>query len=107
MAPDDYSQESHVDGLPFGTRGGMLVKHFFPADGEYVLSWGPVRRNTGGLYGGERKGEQLEVLLDGERIKLYNLDTDIPQTTSQEKNEIRMKVAAGTHAIGLTFLATT
>jgi len=107
MAPDDYSQESHVNGLPFGTRGGMLIKHYFPADGEYVLSWGPVRRNTGGLYGGERKGEQLEVLLDGERIKLYNLDTDIPQTTSQEKNEIRLKVAAGTHAVGLAFLATT
>jgi len=107
MAPDDYSQESHIDGLPFGTRGGMLVKHYFPADGEYVLSWGPVRRNTGGLYGGERKGEQLEVLLDGERIKLYDLDTDIPQTTAQEKNELRLKVTAGTHAIGLTFLATT
>jgi uncharacterized protein DUF1592/uncharacterized protein DUF1588/uncharacterized protein DUF1585/uncharacterized protein DUF1587/uncharacterized protein DUF1595/cytochrome c len=107
MVTDDYSQERHVDGLPFGTRGGMLVKHYFPADGEYVLSWGPVRRNTGGLYGGERKGEQLEVLLDGERIKLYDLDTDIPQNTSQEKNEIRLKVGAGLHAVGLTFLATT
>jgi hypothetical protein len=107
MVGDDYSQESHIDGLPFGTRGGMLVKHYFPADGEYILSWGPVRRNTGALYGGERKGEQLEVLLDGERIKLYNLDTDIPNTTSQEKNELRLKVAAGTHAIGLAFLATT
>jgi len=106
MALDDYSQEGHIDGLPFGTRGGMLVKHYFPADGEYVLSWGPVRRNTGGLYAANRKGEQLEVLLDGERIKLYNLDTDIPQNTSQEKNEIRVPVKAGQHAIGLTFIAT-
>src|SRR5437879_7015634 len=33
-AREDYSQEEHVDGLPFGTRGGMLVHHYFPADGE-------------------------------------------------------------------------
>jgi hypothetical protein len=107
MVTDDYSQERHIEGLPFGTRGGMLVKHFFPADGEYVLAWGPVRRNTGGLYGAGRKDEKLEVLLDGERIKLYDLSKDIPQNTSQEKNEIRLQVKAGVHALGLTFLATT
>ena len=27
----------HVDGLPFGTRGGLLVRHHFPVDGEYVI----------------------------------------------------------------------
>ena len=38
---EDYSQEEHIDGLPFGTRGGMLIHHYFPADGEYVISWDP------------------------------------------------------------------
>ncbi|HXS29735.1 MAG TPA: DUF1587 domain-containing protein, partial [Steroidobacteraceae bacterium] len=28
-------QSKHVDGLPLGTRGGLLVEHYFPADGEY------------------------------------------------------------------------
>src|SRR5207248_6927886 len=33
--PEDTSQDYHIEGLPFGTRGGMLVKHVFPSDGEY------------------------------------------------------------------------
>src|SRR2546427_6581534 len=36
-APSDTSQNAHVEGLPFGTRGGMLVKHEFPADADYVI----------------------------------------------------------------------
>ena len=35
VLPADLTQEDHVDGLPFGTRGGTLVRHTFPLDGEY------------------------------------------------------------------------
>ena len=38
IAPGDTSQNQHIEGLPFGTRGGMLVRHNFPADGEYTFS---------------------------------------------------------------------
>src|SRR5712692_4435767 len=38
IAPGDTSQNQHIEGLPFGTRGGMLVRHNFPADGEYKFS---------------------------------------------------------------------
>src|SRR6185295_14550224 len=31
-------QNEHIDGLPLGTRGGMLVDHYFPADGEYEFN---------------------------------------------------------------------
>src|SRR6185295_10875500 len=31
----EFSQSGHVDGLPLGTRGGTVIKHVFPADGEY------------------------------------------------------------------------
>src|SRR4029077_21285607 len=54
---EDYSQEEHVDGLPFGTRGGMLVRHYFPADGEYTITWDPVRTTVGSLYGGDSEDE--------------------------------------------------
>jgi len=37
-APHDTSQNDYVEGLPFGTRGGMLIEHEFPADGEYTLT---------------------------------------------------------------------
>jgi hypothetical protein len=38
VAPGDTSQNLHIEGLPLGTRGGMLVRHTFPADGEYKFS---------------------------------------------------------------------
>ena len=34
----DLSQHDHVPGLPMGTRGGILIRHYFPVDGEYVIS---------------------------------------------------------------------
>ena len=40
---EDTSQDYHVEGLPFGTRGGLLVPHTFPSDGEYTLT---VRRSS-------------------------------------------------------------
>src|SRR5579864_5015607 len=106
IAPQDYSQETHIEGLPFGSRGGMLINYYFPADGEYVISWFPVRGNTGELYGSERKDEHLEVLLDGRRVKLFDI-AKIPNGTDNDKNETRLTVKAGMHRIGLAFLNAT
>ena len=55
LAPGDTSQNQHIEGLPFGTRGGMLVRHTFPADGEYKFSI----QNFG--IGSFIPGEQLEL----------------------------------------------
>ena len=104
---EDYSQEDHVDGLSFGTRGGMLIHHYFPADGEYLISWIPVRTSVSGLYGGDSEDEKLEVTIDGERVKLFHLGTDVPLSTNKDKNEVRVTVKAGPRTIGLAFIATT
>ncbi|MBV9503786.1 MAG: DUF1592 domain-containing protein [Acidobacteriia bacterium] len=68
-ARPDLSQDQHIDGLPLGTRGGMLVQHNFPLDGEYVIK---VRlwRNTFDLLRGMEDPHQIEVSLDGERLRL-------------------------------------
>ena len=34
----DLTQEGHVEGLPVGTRGGALVPHTFPVDGDYEIT---------------------------------------------------------------------
>src|SRR5580692_3313707 len=104
---EDYSQEAHVDGLSFGTRGGMLIHHYFPADGEYLISWIPVRTSVSGLYGGDSEDEKLEVTIDGERLKLFKLGTDVPLSSNKDKNEVRVPVKAGPRTIGLAFIATT
>ena len=104
---EDYSQEDHVDGLSFGTRGGMLIKHYFPADGEYLISWVPVRTSVSGLYGGDSEDEKLEVTIDGERVKLFKMGADVPIATNADKNEVRVNVKAGPRTVGLAFIATT
>ena len=104
---EDYSQEEHVDGLPFGTRGGMLIRHYFPADGEYTITWEPVRTTVGSLYGGDSEDEQLELTLDGQRVKLFKIGSDVPLTSLRDKNEVRVNVKAGLRTVGAAFLATT
>jgi hypothetical protein len=104
---EDYSQEEHVEGLPFGTRGGMLIHHYFPADGEYAISWDPVRTTVGGLYGGDSEDEQAEVLIDGARVKVFRIGKDVPVSSLRDKNEVRVPVKAGERTLGVTFLATT
>jgi cytochrome c551/c552 len=104
---EDYSQEEHIEGLPFGTRGGMLIHHYFPADGEYAISWDPVRTTVGGLYGGDSEDEQAEVLIDGARVKVFRIGKDVPIASLRDKNEVRVPVKAGRRTVGVTFSATT
>jgi len=104
---EDSSQEEHIEGLPFGTRGGMLIRHYFPADGEYAISWDPVRTTVGGLYGGDSEDEQAEVLIDGAKVKVFRIGKDVPIASLRDKNEVRVTVHAGERTVGVTFLATT
>src|SRR5216117_287032 len=106
---EDYSQEDQVEGLPFGTRGGLLVRHYFPSDGEYIISWVPIRNTVGALYGGDSENEQIELSVDGTRLKLYQVGKDIPLASNvqADKNEVRVALKAGEHSIGLAFIANT
>jgi hypothetical protein len=55
-----------VEGAPFGTRGGVVVTHHFPADGEYVF-------NGAFIEGNGARFEDLEIAIDGERVALLEL----------------------------------
>jgi len=105
IAPSDTSQEYHIEGQPFGTRGGMVVSHVFPADGEYKFS---LKEFVLGPYIGD---EQLELNIDGERVRLFewnNLQGGNPGADGDTGGglEIAVPVKAGTHTVGVTFLAT-
>jgi len=71
--PEDTSQDYHIEGLPFGTRGGILVKHLFPSDGEYTVTVTPIFGDNMSPTGfGSVPCEKLEILLDGERLQLVD-----------------------------------
>ena len=103
--PPDTAQNHHIEGLPFGTRGGMLIKYQFPADGEYTFKVKGVTGYFQAVLGGV-KGEQLEVTIDGERVKLFDWDKEIANTTGNGRSTPRIPVKAGLHTVGVTFLAT-
>jgi hypothetical protein len=103
IVPGDASQNQHIEGLPLGTRGGMLVRHSFPADGEYKFS---IANFGLGKY---VPGEQLELLVDGERAHLFDyVGVGLNQGMGESDGalEITVPVKAGRHAVGATFLAT-
>src|SRR5439155_9737039 len=41
----DLTQDRHIEGLPIGTRGGVLIKHNFPVDGEYLFKFSMLKVN--------------------------------------------------------------
>jgi hypothetical protein len=96
----DLTQNQHLPGMPFGTRGGALFTHHFPVDAEYTIRADLVERG-GRMFGANLgKAEQIEVTLDGQRILLM----DLAEYSVETGAAIRMPVKAGPHTIGAAFL---
>jgi hypothetical protein len=108
--PSDTSQDYHLEGLPFGTRGGLIVQHEFPADGDYVFKVFPINQGLmdNNRAFGEITGERLELLVDGERVHLYDWDKDLARGSAVHAGtaDVHFHVRAGVQAVGVTFLAT-
>jgi mono/diheme cytochrome c family protein len=105
------SQMSHIEGAPLGTRGGIVVTHVFPADGEYSFRMMLHSIPTGQLYGstihnytGQR--EQVEVSIDGERVALIEIN---PRMSEQDPKGMNLyappvHVTAGPHRVAAAFI---
>ena len=90
-APRGMSQAGHREGLPLGTRGGLVVQHVFPLDAEYEFS---VGRAGGGLFGLPPVGtdDSVEITLNGERVRVIGRDA---------RGAVRLKIPAGPQTIGV------
>jgi len=114
VAPDE-TQDYHIDGLPFGTRGGLVFEHNFPADGKYTIKTFAVTLGNMGNFTpfGDVRGEQLEVLVDGQRVGLFDWDKEFKigqrgggfGSGGLKTIDITVPVTAGSHKVGVTFLA--
>jgi hypothetical protein len=112
--PGTGRQQHHLPGMPFGTRGGFIVEHNFPADGEYELTIGDMAM--------AREVPRMEfentviALLDGEEIYRTNiggepdhkaidqrLDTAVEEINNRLR-KIRFNATAGQHQLAVTFV---
>ena len=123
--PSYLMQEQRTsEDLPFGSRGGVAIRHYFPLDGEYTIQIG-LQRNARDYIRGLGEPHQLDVRLDGARIKMFTVGGDNkgqssgifssatqgdPEQEEYERNtaeaglELRLPVKAGARVLGVTFL---
>jgi hypothetical protein len=116
-APPENDQYRHIDGLPLGTRGGMVVEHLFPADGDYVFNVNQGGAFGGGYIAGLDSKQTLIVTVDGSQVFEGSLGGPedlkaadqgqapaVKQIRARFEN-IHANVKAGPHKIGLAFIA--
>jgi hypothetical protein len=105
--PRTQSQNIHIDGTPWGTRGGVAVTHTFPADGEYTFRVMLHGTPTGQLFGSvSSRNEQLEISINGARVALLDIDYKISETDKNGLNLVtpRISVKAGPQHIAAAFI---
>jgi hypothetical protein len=91
----------HVDGAPYGTRGGMVVDHVFPADAEYVFE-------VDLMSGSNARYEDVDVSVNGERVALIEYETG-PAGGADGRGAVPMRtepifIRAGQHRVAAAFV---
>ena len=110
----DLSQHDHVEGLPIGTRGGILIEHNFPVDGEYVIR-PKFYRETVNIVRGLETPHDVEITFDGDRVLLERVGGGEDERQAylnptsggdliEKRLEKRLAVKAGPHSVGVAFL---
>ena len=110
--------------LPYGTRGGLAVRHYFPLDGEYEVQVRLGRNFTNSQIRAIATREEIDVLLDGVRVTRFTIGgrcadpsdadpactgsgiyrTSRYQLTADEALRVRFPATAGMHTLGVAFV---
>jgi mono/diheme cytochrome c family protein len=119
-APKYFVQSDRVDErLPFGSRGGIAIRHYFPLDGEYRLKV-RLQRTWRDEIRGIAEPHQVQVYVDRALVKSFSVGGDgpratwlpgqaVPNPTEYELNadaglELRFAAKAGERIVGITFV---
>lgn len=110
--PADRTQDVHVEGLPLGTRGGVLFEHHFPADGQYEIQLRLMRdrdENIEGLTG----THEIDVLLNRGLVHRFTVEKPNGKAGYNKDDTLvdahlkkRFRATAGPHKVGVTFPST-
>ena len=112
--PPDLAQDEHIEGLPLGTRGGLLIHQNFPLDAQYDISV-KLLRNIVGYITGLEWPHQLEITVDGARVflapvggeednKMMDANLGIAGDALDARLKARIPIKAGPRTVVVTFL---
>jgi hypothetical protein len=112
--PPTLAQAEHIEGLPLGTRGGILIHQNFPLDGDYEFSTF-LLRNIVGYMPGLEYPHQLEITVDGVRIflshvggeednKMMDTNLGLAGNTIDARLRVRVPLKAGPHDVAVDFI---
>lgn len=110
----DLSQDQPVEGLPLGTRGGLLTAPNFPLDADYTIKV-ILSRNSVEVTRGLEEPHRVEILLDGSPILQATVggkaDTDLAtknpvasRDSLETRLQLRAHIKAGPHQLAATFI---
>ncbi|MBM3772571.1 MAG: DUF1592 domain-containing protein [Acidimicrobiia bacterium] len=115
MRPTQPQGDRMSELLPFGTRGGIAIRHYFPVDGEYQIKIRLQRTHMNGIRG-VSEPHDIEVRLDRVRLKTYRIGGEGPiepwsavpsaslyEQTADEGLELRLPIRAGMRLLTVTF----
>jgi hypothetical protein len=102
----DLTQEEHIEGLPLGTRGGVLIPYTFRQEGEYEIQV-RLARDRNEEVEGLTEPHELEILIDRERVAQFTVAPPPGRKdfeTVDAKLKVRAAVTGGPHDVGVTFV---
>jgi len=112
--PPDRAQADHIEGLPLGTRGGILIRHNFPLDADYDFRVN-LLQNIVGYVPGLEWPHTLEITIDGERVftapvggkednELSDTNLAAAKDALDQRLRTRVHVKAGPRVVGVAFI---
>jgi len=104
--------------FPLGSRGGIVARHYFPVDGEYVLQV-RLERTIDGPVRGLNTPSEIEIRVDGIRVGQFKVggamrateapasasgydDAKNPALTADDTLEVRVPLKAGLRQVTAT-----
>ncbi len=109
-----YRQKERMsEDLPFGSRGGIAIRHYFPLDGEYSIQVRLSKNALGEIFNIDEP-KQVEISLDGTRLQLFAVGDEQKGKSDNEYRmkadaglEVRFPAKAGMRLVGVAFLKDT
>lgn len=124
VSDNTWQEERMNEDLPFGSRGGLAIRHYFPVNGEYEVQVRLQRNSREYIRGLQDGAHQIDIRIDGDRIKLFtiggekrgksagifstasqgDIEQEIYERTADDALNVRFNIEAGYRQVTIAFL---